>query len=84
VIGTYHHWSATHTHRYLAEFDMRYSTKPDDRQCTAKTAARPRNHLNRTVGPRFGGGLFFCLCKADDLGEAAVELELDAAAFGLG
>jgi len=27
VIGTYHHWSATHTHRYLAEFDMRYSTK---------------------------------------------------------
>ncbi len=27
VIGTYHHWSATHTHRYLAEFDFRYSTK---------------------------------------------------------
>jgi transposase-like protein len=27
VIGTYHHWSATHMHRYLAEFDMRYSTK---------------------------------------------------------
>jgi transposase-like protein len=27
VVGTYHHWSATHTHRYLAEFDMRYSTK---------------------------------------------------------
>ena len=27
VIGTYHHWSATHTHRYLAEFDLRYSTK---------------------------------------------------------
>jgi transposase-like protein len=27
VIGTYHHWSATHMHRYLAEFDMRYGTK---------------------------------------------------------
>jgi transposase-like protein len=27
VIGTYHHWSPIHMHRYLAEFDMRYSTK---------------------------------------------------------
>ena len=27
VVGTYHHWSATHIHRYLAEFDFRYSTK---------------------------------------------------------
>jgi transposase-like protein len=27
VIGTYHHWSAQHIHRYLAEFDFRYSTK---------------------------------------------------------
>ena len=27
VIGTYHHWSAVHIHRYLAEFDFRYSTK---------------------------------------------------------
>jgi hypothetical protein len=27
VIGTYHHWSKAHLHRYLAEFDMRYSTK---------------------------------------------------------
>ncbi len=27
VIGTYHHWSAIHIHRYLAEFDFRYSTK---------------------------------------------------------
>ena len=27
VIGTYHHWSAAHLHRYLAEFDLRYSTK---------------------------------------------------------
>jgi len=27
VIGTYHHWSAAHLHRYLAEFDFRYSTK---------------------------------------------------------
>ena len=27
VIGTYHHWSAAHLHRYLVEFDFRYSTK---------------------------------------------------------
>jgi transposase-like protein len=27
VVGTYHHWSACHLHRYLAEFDLRYSTK---------------------------------------------------------
>jgi len=27
VVGIYHHMSATHMHRYLAEFDMRYSTK---------------------------------------------------------
>ena len=27
VIGTYHHWSAAHLHRYLAEFDFRYSTR---------------------------------------------------------
>jgi transposase-like protein len=27
VIGTYHHWSEAHIHRYLAEFDLRYSTK---------------------------------------------------------
>ncbi len=29
VVGTYHHWSATHIHRYLAEFDFRYSSKDD-------------------------------------------------------
>ena len=29
VVGTYHHWSAQHIHRYLAEFDFRYSTKND-------------------------------------------------------
>ncbi len=27
VIGVYHHWSAAHLSRYLAEFDFRYSTK---------------------------------------------------------
>ena len=27
VIGTYHHWSEAHMHRYLAEFDLRYSTR---------------------------------------------------------
>jgi hypothetical protein len=29
VIGTYHHMSEAHMHRYLAEFDFRYSTKKD-------------------------------------------------------
>jgi hypothetical protein len=29
VIGTYHHWSEAHMHRYLAEFDFRYSTKDE-------------------------------------------------------
>ena len=27
LVGTYHHMSEAHLHRYLAEFDMRYSTK---------------------------------------------------------
>jgi hypothetical protein len=27
VVGTYHHMSTNHMHRYLAEFDLRYSTK---------------------------------------------------------
>lgn len=27
VIGTYHHWSAAHLHRYCAEFDFRYNTR---------------------------------------------------------
>jgi hypothetical protein len=27
VVGTYHHWSPAHMHRYLAEFDFRYSNK---------------------------------------------------------
>jgi transposase-like protein len=27
VIGTYHHWSEAHIHRYLADFYFRYSTK---------------------------------------------------------
>jgi len=27
VVGTYHHWSPAHMHRYLAEFDFRYSFK---------------------------------------------------------
>ena len=32
VIGTYHHWSAAHMHRYLAEFDFRYSHKNTHRR----------------------------------------------------
>ena len=29
VIGTYHHLSAAHLHRYCAEFDFRYNTRED-------------------------------------------------------
>jgi len=29
VIGTYHHLSAAHLHRYCAEFDFRYNTRTD-------------------------------------------------------
>lgn len=27
VIGVYHHWSATHLHRYLSEFDFRFNRR---------------------------------------------------------
>ena len=29
VIGTYHHMSEAHLHRYTAEFDFRYNTRAD-------------------------------------------------------
>ena len=38
VIGTYHHWSEAHIHRYLAEFDFRYSTKDISDRERADTA----------------------------------------------
>jgi hypothetical protein len=41
VIGTYHHWSQAHIHRYLAEFDFRYSTK--DVTDAERTAIALRN-----------------------------------------
>jgi hypothetical protein len=45
-----------------------------------KDGCAPPQPLYRAIGPRFGGGLFL-LCEADDLGEAAVQLEVDAATF---
>jgi transposase len=41
VVGTYHHWSAAHMHRYLAEFDFRYSHK--DVTDAERTAIALRN-----------------------------------------
>jgi transposase-like protein len=41
VIGTYHHWSEAHMHRYLVEFDFRYSTK--DLADAERTAIALRN-----------------------------------------
>jgi hypothetical protein len=46
VVGTYHHWSEAHMHRYLAEFDMRYSTK------TATDAERAATILKGMEGRR--------------------------------
>ena len=42
VIGTYHHWSAAHMHRYLAEFDIRYSTK--NISDGERASAHPQGH----------------------------------------
>lgn len=46
VVGTYHHWSATHIHRYLAEFDFRYSTR------TMTDAERTEEALKGARGKR--------------------------------
>jgi transposase-like protein len=46
VIGTYHHMSSTHMHRYLAEFDFRYSTK------TTSDGERTDNALKGIAGKR--------------------------------
>ncbi len=43
VIGTYHHWSAAHMHRYLVEFDFRYSNrKLSDAERTAEAVKGAR------------------------------------------
>lgn len=46
VIGTYHHWSEAHIHRYLAEFDFRYSTR------TITDAERTEEALKGARGKR--------------------------------
>ena len=46
VIGTYHHWSEAHMHRYLAEFYFRYSTK------NISDAERSTELLKGIVGKR--------------------------------
>jgi transposase-like protein len=53
VIGTYHHWSAAHMHRYLAEFDMRYSTKNNtdgERAATILRGMEGRRLTYRRIG----------------------------------
>jgi transposase-like protein len=50
VVGTYHHWSPAHLHRYLAEFDFRYSTKEltdTDRTAIALRNARGKRLMYR-------------------------------------
>lgn len=53
VIGTYHHWSETHIHRYLAEFDLRYSTKDTtdaERAATILKGMEGRRLTYRRIG----------------------------------
>jgi hypothetical protein len=53
VVGTYHHMSATHMHRYLAEFDMRYSTKTisdGDRAASILKGMEGRRLTYRRIG----------------------------------
>lgn len=43
VVGTYHHWSPAHLHRYLAEFDFRYSYRDlNDAERTAEAVKGAR------------------------------------------
>lgn len=56
VIGTYHHWSQAHIHRYLAEFDFRYSTKDiSDRERADKAliGSFGKRLTYRRTGPLF-------------------------------
>jgi transposase-like protein len=55
VIGTYHHWSQAHIHRYLAEFDFRYSTK--DLTDAERTAVSLRNARGKRLMYRQPFGL---------------------------
>ncbi|WP_425505324.1 IS1595 family transposase [Sphingomonas piscis] len=55
VVGTYHHMSETHLHRYLAEFDMRYSTK--NTTDTERAAAILKGMENRRLTYRRIGQL---------------------------
>lgn len=50
VIGTYHHMSEAHMHRYLAEFDFRYSTRTlsdSERTAEAVKGARGKRLMYR-------------------------------------
>ena len=54
VIVTYHHWSAAHMHRYLVEFDWRYSNRAlsdSDRTIEAIKGARGKRLMYRQPSP---------------------------------
>ena len=55
VIGTYHHWSEAHIHRYLAEFDFRYSHK--NISDAERTAVALRNARGKRLYYRQPSGL---------------------------
>lgn len=41
-MGTYHHWSYQHLHRYLSEFDFRYNARKTTDVERAEIAIRER------------------------------------------
>jgi transposase-like protein len=56
VVGTYHHWSPAHMHRYLAEFDFRYSTRTmTDAERTAEALKGARGKRLMYRQPSFLG-----------------------------
>ena len=50
VIGTYHHWSEAHIHRYLAELDLRYFTKDTTDSERAATIQKGMEGRRLTIG----------------------------------
>jgi hypothetical protein len=53
-IGTYHHMSEAHLHRYTAEFDFRYSTRSisdGERAALALAGMEGKRLTYRRVGP---------------------------------
>ena len=51
VMGTYHHWSQQHLHRYLSEFDFRYNARRTDDVDRAELAIQMSGGKRLTMEP---------------------------------